>query len=312
MNSKLPTHYKLKQEVADAIKNNQAVVALESAVITHGLPEPENYKLAQDMESVVRENGAVPATIALMDGKIMVGLDKEALTNLSNTSLENRKVSIRDFGITLSKKINGGTTVAATLFASNEVGIRVFATGGIGGVHRGSGFDVSTDLQELSRKPVIVVCAGAKSILDLPATLEVLETMGVPVIGYKTDQYPAFFARESGLKVSYAADSPEEIAEIAKYQWDLGIKSAILVANPPPAETALSHEVIDGVIEKALAEAEALNISGAATTPFLLSKVNEISGGKSMEANLSLLKNNARLAAQIACALSKKYQPDLI
>ena len=267
------------------------VVALESAVITHGLPRPQNYTLANNLENEVRANNAIPATIAIMDGKIRIGLDQASLERLAN-DLDAHKVSKRDFAAVLASGASGGTTVAGTLVAARSVGVRVFATGGIGGVHRKAPFDVSADLPELSRSPLVVVCAGAKAILDLPATLEYLETMGVLVIGYRTDEFPAFYSRESGLAVNASADSPSEVANIARVHWELGLESALLVVVPPPAE------------------AQANNIHGPAVTPFLLGKVSELTGGASLQANLALLRNNAVLAAQIANQLAprKKYK----
>lgn len=290
-------------DVVRARSANNPLVALESTVITHGLPYPENLKLAHDMETDVIAAGAVPATIAIMDGKIQVGLSPSQLEQLA-TAKNAIKVSRRDFGLALARGIPGGTTVAGTLHAAHLAGIQVFATGGIGGVHRNAPFDVSADLIELGRSPLVVVCAGAKSILDLPATLEVLETQGVMVIGYQTDEFPAFFSRSSGLRLNARSDSPEEIAAIARAHWKAGIVSAILVANPPPFESALPLDEIEKVIIKAIHEAEAKGIYGSAATPFLLSQVNKLTGGQSMQTNLALLRSNARLAAQIAVALT--------
>ena len=279
------------------------LVALESAVITHGLPRPENLRLAQGLERMVREHGAVPATVALLDGRVQIGLSAMQMERLAQEDGA-RKISRRDFGIALARRENGGTTVAATLIAAHLAGIKVFATGGIGGVHRNAPFDVSADLPELARSPLVVVCAGAKSILDLPATLEYLETMGVAVLGYQTDEFPAFYSRESGLAVPACVDSPAEIAAIARAHWNLGLESAILVVQPPPVEVALPLEQMEAIIAQALVEAEAAHIHGAATTPFLLGRVSQLSGGASLQANLALLENNARLAAQVAAALT--------
>jgi pseudouridine-5'-phosphate glycosidase len=305
MTQHLPSCYALGNEVARALRGGLPVVALESAVITHGLPRPENLQLAQALEQEVRELGAVPATVGLLDGKIHLGLSAEELYRLANEDGA-RKVSRRDFSIALARQENGGTTVAATLFAAHTVGIRVFATGGIGGVHRGSPFDVSADLPELGRSPLVVVCAGAKAILDLPATLEVLETVGVSVIGYETDEFPAFYARESGLRVNTRVDSPEEVARIAREHWQLGLESALLVVQPPPAETALPLDQVEAWIQKALEEAAQQKITGAAVTPFLLERVSKLSGGASLRANLALLRNNARLAARIAAVIQPR------
>ena len=268
----LPPVYRLAPEVARARNVNLPIVALETTVITHGLPEPDNLNLARDMETQVRENGAIPATIGVLDGFIHVGMDREQIHQLA-VSQPLHKISRRDFSTAIARKESGGTTVAGTLIAAHTAGIRVFATGGIGGVHRDSAFDISTDLQELSRTPVIVVCAGAKSILDLPATLEVLETVGVPVVGYQTDDFPAFYARSSGLPVSVRADNPTEVVEIAKAHWNLGLTSAILVVAPPPVDTALASSDMELAVEQALAEARQQNIHGQQVTPFLLSRV---------------------------------------
>lgn len=299
--SQLPLAY--SQPVARARSADLPLVALESTVITHGLPFPENLNLARDMEANVKAEGAIPATIAILDGKIQVGLSESQLEMIA-TAKNAIKVSRRDFGLALARRVPGGTTVAGTLHAANLAGIRVSATGGIGGVHRNAPFDMSADLVELGRTPLVVVCAGAKSILDLPATLEVLETQGVMVIGYQTDEFPAFFSRSSGLRLHVRSDSPQEIAAIAAAHWQAGVKGAVLVANPPPIESALPYEEIEESIRAALKDAEAQGIHGAAATPFLLSRVNQLSGGKSMQANLALLRSNARLAAQIAVALA--------
>lgn len=289
----------LSPEIIRASEMGQPIVALESTVITHGLPTPRNMELALAMEAKVREQGAVPATIALLEGQIRVGIGEAELEQLVNA--ENPlKVSRRDFAKAITKKLDGGTTVAGTMLAAQQAGMRVFATGGIGGVHRERYLDISTDLQALADTPMIVVCAGAKSILDLPATLEYLETMAVPVVGYGTDEFPAFFSRSSGLNVSVRLDSPEEIAEFAKTHWDLGLKSAILVTNPIPEEDALADAFINPLITQASQEAREQGIHGQALTPFLLARINELSGGWSLKSNLSLLHNNAALAAKIA------------
>ncbi len=281
------------------------VVALESAVITHGLPYPQNLELALDLEGEVRKNGAIPATIAVVEGRICIGLDENQLQHLSQ-GVNLRKVSLRDFSPAIAQGASGGTTVAGTLIVAEQAGIKVFATGGIGGVHRQAPFDVSPDLQQLAHSPLVVVCAGAKAILDLPATLEVLETMGVPVIGYQTDEFPAFYSPDSGLPVSARVDSALEVAEIVKVQWELGIKSALLVTVPPPQESAIPYQQITGFIEQAVEEAGTRGIRGQAVTPFLLDQVSELSGGKSLQANLGLLKNNARVAAQIAVQVTRR------
>jgi len=280
------------------------LVALESTVLTHGLPYPQNLQLARDMEAQVRAHGATPATIAVLEGVIHVGLSDEQLESLVRAE-GLRKISGRDFGPAIAKKESGGTTVAGTLIAAHAAGIRVFATGGIGGVHRGAADDVSADLPQLARRPLIVVCAGAKAILDLPATLEMLETLGVPVVGYRTGEFPAFYSQSSGLPVSARADTPEEVAEIALAHWGLGLDSAILVAVSPPGESALPAGDMEQVIEQALLEAQEKKIRGQAVTPFLLARVSELTGQSSLKANLALLLNNARVAAEIAVALSK-------
>jgi len=291
----------LNSEVANAITMGKPIVALESAVITHGLAYPTNVELARDMEKAVRDEGAIPATVALLDGKVYVGIDESQLEALAMSKVL-YKISRRDFAPAIALRRSGGTTVAGTMIAARAAGIRVFATGGIGGVHRQAPFDVSPDLPELSRTGMIVVCAGAKSILDLPATLEYLETHGVPVLGYKTDEFPAFYSKLSGLKVHVRVDSAEEVASIARMHWDMGFESGVLVVVPPPSENALNFEEIEEVIEKALQEAQAKKISGQVVTPFLLEKVAELTGGESVKSNVALLLNNANVAAQIAKA----------
>lgn len=277
-------------------------MALESTVITHGLPWPQNANLAAEMEQKVRAHGAIPATVALIAGQVHVGLTAEEVALLAQ-SKQVRKVSTRDFGVALAKRELGGTTVAATMFAAEQQGIRVFATGGIGGVHREAPFDVSNDLVQLGRSPVIVVCAGAKSILDIPATIEYLETQGVPVVGWKTKQFPAFFSEDSGLPVEITAESAEEVAQIARAHWLVGLRGGILVVVPPLAEHAVPYKKMEKIIQKALQNARSEGIKGNKVTPYLLAKVSELSGGESLEANLALLLNNAGVAAQIACAL---------
>jgi pseudouridine-5'-phosphate glycosidase len=303
MQTDLPKAIILLPEVARARQLGLPLVALESAVITHGLPHPENLNLARDVEHEIRQNGATPATIALLNGRVHIGLTPTEMETLS-TLQPVRKISRRDYGIAIARGESGGTTVAGTLIAARAAGLRVFATGGIGGVHRQASFDVSADLPELGRSPLVVVCAGAKAILDLPATLEYLETMGVPVVGYQTDEFPAFYSPTSGLRVNVRADSPAEVAAIAREHWAIGLESAILVAAPPPAEAALPPEAVEGEIESALEEARQEGVSGAAVTPFLLQRVSELSHGASLRANLALLRNNARIAAQIAAALA--------
>lgn len=292
----------LLPEIAEAKQAGKPIVALESTVITHGLPWPQNANLAAEMEQKIRAHGAIPATVALIAGQVHVGLTAEEVALLAQ-SKQVRKVSTRDLGAALAKHELGGTTVAATMFAAEQQGIRVFATGGIGGVHREAPFDVSNDLVQLGRSPVIVVCAGAKSILDIPATIEYLETQGVPVVGWKTKQFPAFFSEDSGLPVEITAESAEEVAQIARAHWLVGLRGGILVVVPPPAEHAVPYEKMEKIIQKALQNARSEGIKGNKVTPYLLAKVSELSGGESLEANLALLLNNAGVAAQIACAL---------
>lgn len=299
----------LKITYADGIKTGSPIVALESTVLTHGLPRPQNLQLARDMEQAVREGGATPATIGFLDGKLHVGLNAEELERLAIAG-NVYKVGPRDFATVIAKKANGGTTVAGTMLACKHAGIWVFATGGIGGVHRDAPFDISADLQALASIPMIVVCAGAKAVLDLPATLEYLETMSVPVVGYGTDEFPAFYSRESGLDVSVRLDTPQQIVEFARAHWGAGLGSAVLAANPVPESEAISKSEMEPFITQATQEAHAQGIHGKSVTPFLLSRISELTGGKSMQANLALLLNNARLAAQIARALhaSEKTQ----
>jgi len=289
----------LSPEIARALNFGTPVVALESTVITHGLPQPQNLELARDMEQQVRDQDAIPATVALLDGEIRIGLSDEELVRLSESESA-LKVSHRDFATAILKKKDGGTTVAGTMFAAQMAGIKVFATGGIGGVHKESAFDISTDLRALAEIPMIVVCAGAKAILDLPATLEYLETMGVPVVGYQTDEFPAFYSRESGLNVSVRLDSPEEIADFAEAHWKLGMRSAVLVTNPVTETEAISKSEMEPMILKASSEAIEQGIHGQKLTPFLFSRISQLTGGKSLRTNLALLLNNARLAAKIA------------
>ena len=299
------SHSQISAGIERALRLNQPIVALESAVITHGLPFPQNLQLARDMEATIRREGATPATIALLDGKIRVGLTDEELARLSQASSP-LKVSHRDFATAILKKASGGTTVAGTMLAANNSGIKVFATGGIGGVHKEGVFDISTDLRALAETPMIVVCAGAKAILDLPATLEYLETMGVPVVGYQSDEFPAFYSRQSGLNVSVRLDSPQEIVDFANAHWSLGMRSAVLVTNPIPETEAIPKSEMEPVIAKASAEAMQNQIRGQALTPFLLQRISELTQEKSVRANLSLLLNNALVAAQIAKIMTTK------
>jgi pseudouridylate synthase len=295
----------VEPEISRAIEGDAPIVALESTVLTHGLPYPQNLQLAHDMEAAVRGAGAIPATVALLDGKIRIGLTDQELARLAN-SKSNLKVSRRDLATAIVTRSSGGTTVAATMFAAAQAGIRVFATGGIGGVHKENPSDVSADLQALADTAMIVVCAGAKAILDLPATLEYLETMSVPVIGYKTDEFPAFYSRDSGLKVSLRLDSPEAIAEYWRTHRSLGLLRSVLVTNPIPEADAIPRFEMEPLIARASGEAQAKKIQGQALTPFLLQRVSQLSANKSLRANLALLLNNAKLAAQIAAAIFGK------
>ena len=293
-------------EVERALSHGEAVVALESTLITHGLPYPTNVETALAMESAVRESGATPATIAVLDGSIRVGISAEQIGALALAPQGSvRKCSRRDLPIAVALKQNGATTVAGTMIAAEMVGIRVFATGGIGGVHRGKPEDVSADLIELGRTPVAVVCSGAKSILDLPRTLEVLETHGVPTLGYRTDELPAFYAVGSGLPVDQRVDSVDDAARIIQAAHELRARHGILVTVPVPKSVAMEAAKAEDAIAIATREADAAGISGSANTPFVLSRVSELTGGKSMQANIALLLNNARVAGEIACALSQ-------
>lgn len=299
MKQELPPFFQLSDEVARALESSLPLVALESTVITHGLPYPENLNIALEMESEIRIQGAIPATIAVLDGKIRIGLGKEDLERLSQAR-EMHKLSVGDLSTAVAKRWSGGTTVAGSIFAAARVGIRIFATGGIGGVHRGEDYDISADMSQLAKIPIIVVCAGAKAILDLPATLEYLETNSVPIVGYQTDEFPAFFSRSSGLKINISAESAPEIAEIAKAHWKLGLNSSVLVVNPPPQDYSMNFEQVEEVVDTALADAGRLGIKGKQVTPYLLKRVSELTSGASLKVNLELLRSNASLAAQIA------------
>jgi pseudouridine-5'-phosphate glycosidase len=281
------------------------VVALESTIITHGMPFPQNAETALRVEQTVRDGGAIPATIALLDGAIRVGLSPGEIERLGQTGQQARKVSRRDIALALAKKQAGATTVAATMLIAHMAGIRVFATGGIGGVHRDAqqSFDISADLRELAQTPVAVVCAGAKSILDLPLTLEYLETAGVPVVGFQTDEFPAFFSRHSGLPVDGRADSPSELAEVLARHWTLPQASGIVVANPIPKEMELAYAQMEEKISAALDAAQREGIKGKALTPYLLAYLEKATAGASLKANIGLVLNNAKLAAELARAL---------
>lgn len=288
-------------EVKRAMGISLSIVALESTVLTHGLPRPQNLQLAHDMEHAIREEGGTPATVAFLDGALHIGLSEAELERLANEKSA-YKVGPRDFATVISQQVCGGTTVAGTMLACKHANIKIFATGGIGGVHRESSFDISADLQALATIPMIVVCAGAKAILDLPATLEYLETMSVPVVGYGTDEFPAFYSRGSGLDVSIQLDTPQDVVEFARAHWSTGMQSAVLVANPVPSADAIPNSEMDPIIERASREAQEQKIHGQRLTPFLLQRISDLTRGRSMQANLSLLLNNARVAAQIAHA----------
>ncbi|MBS7344438.1 MAG: pseudouridine-5'-phosphate glycosidase [Caryophanon sp.] len=294
------------EEVQQAKEQGLPVVALESTIISHGMPYPQNVQTAREVEQIIRENGAVPATIALIDGKIKIGLSDEELEMFGNAS-NVAKASRRDIGYLLATKKIGATTVAATMICAELAGIELFVTGGIGGVHRGAEttMDISADLEELSMTNVAVVCAGAKSILDIGLTLEYLETKGVPVIGYGTDVLPAFYTRESDFAVNFRADSAEEVAGMMRAKWDLGLRGGAVIANPIPEADAMDASFINGIIQEALAEADAQGIAGKNVTPFLLGKVKELTEGKSLEANIALVKHNAKIGAGIAVALNQ-------
>lgn len=303
--TKAGTGFLVSPEVRLALQKGLPVVALESAVITHGLPYPTNLELARDMEAIVQGEGATPATIAVIEGQVRVGITPRDLALLAQSSA-NQKLGPRDIASALMRKQNGGTTVGATLLIASRAGIDVFATGGVGGVHRESGHDVSADLRMLATTPMLVVCAGAKAILDLPATLEYLETLCVPVVGYQTQEFPAFYSRESGLNLGVRVDSPSEIADFWQAHLTLGSGSAVLVANPIPEALAIARARIEPMLEQASREAHQRGITGGQLTPFLLGRIGELSDGQTTEANLGLLLNNGRLAAQIARALSAK------
>lgn len=295
-------------EVEAAIAAGEPVVALESTIISHGMPYPDNAATARRVEATIREQGATPATIAVLGGRAKIGLDDEALERLARGGSSVAKVSRRDLALVVARGQDGATTVAATMLLAARAGIEIFATGGIGGVHRGAGrtFDISADLQELARTPVAVVCAGAKSILDLGATLEYLETRGVPVWGYGCDTFPAFFARSSGLPVDARSDDPAELASWLAVHWNLGMRSGVVVANPIPREEALDPAEIEATIAAAVDEGERRGVSGKALTPFLLQRIVESSGGASLQANRALVTSNATLGARLAKELASR------
>lgn len=304
-------YLELSPEVAAALTLGQPVVALESTIISHGMPYPQNVQTAREVEAIVRTNGAVPATIAILNGKLKVGLNDEELELLGRAP-DVMKVSVRDIPYVIARRAHGATTVAATMRIAELAGISVFVTGGLGGVHRGAErtFDVSADLTELSLTNVAVISAGVKSILDIGLTLEKLETLGVPVVGFQTSEFPAFYTRTSGFAVPLRCDSPEEAAALMQAKWDLGIRGGVAIANPVPADQEISPELINQAINQALAEAEAQNISGKAVTPYLLARIVELTKGESLKTNIALVKHNARIGSQIAAAYATRIRMD--
>ena len=300
-------YLEVSPEVQEALAAGRPVVALESTIISHGMPYPQNVETALNVERIIRENGAVPATIAIIGGKLKAGLSRDEIEYLGKKGYAVTKASRRDLPVLVARGEDGATTVATTMIIAAMAGIRVFATGGIGGVHRGAEttMDISADLEELAQTPVMVICAGAKSILDLGLTLEYLETKGVPVLGYGTDELPAFYTRTSGFRVDYRVDTPEELAAAFRAQRAMGLKTGMLVTNPIPAQYSMDKAVIDAAIDAAVAEAKTLGIHGKETTPFLLAKIKDLTGGDSLDSNIQLVFNNARLAARTAAALCR-------
>jgi pseudouridine-5'-phosphate glycosidase len=307
MEQNLNQYLDVAPEVAEALKAGKPVVALESTIISHGMPYPQNVETALNVEKIIRDNGAIPATTAIINGRLKAGLSKDEIEYLGKKGLGVTKVSRRDIPVIVARHMDGASTVATTMIIAAMAGIKIFATGGVGGVHRGAQqtFDISADLEELAQTPVTVVCAGAKAILDLPLTLEYLETKGVTVLGYQTEELPAFYSRKSGLKVDYRVDSPKELAETIKTKHDLGMRGGLLVTNPIPEEYSMDSDVINKAIDEAIEEANAKHIHGKETTPFLLAKVKDITGGDSLDSNIQLVYNNATLAAKTAVELSK-------
>ena len=297
----------ISPEVAAALAEGKPIVALESTIISHGMPYPQNVETALAVEKIVRENGAVPATIAIIGGRLKAGLSPEEIEYFGKKGPDIAKASRRDLPVLIAKGQDGACTVTTTMMIAAMAGISVFATGGIGGVHRGAEttMDISADLEELGQTPVMVICAGAKSILDLGLTLEYLETKGVPVIGYGTDELPAFYTRKSGFGVDYRLDTPAELAAAFHAQREMGLKGGMLVTNPIPEEYSMDADVINAAIDQAVAECKAQGIHGKATTPFLLARIKDITGGDSLDSNIQLVFNNARLASKTACELSK-------
>ena len=296
----------ISPEVREALANGRPVVALESTIISHGMPYPQNVETALRVEKAIRENGAVPATIAVIGGRLKAGLSEAEIEHLGKKGREVAKSSRRDLPVLVARGLDGATTVATTMIIASMAGIKVFATGGVGGVHRGAEttMDISADLEELAQTPVMVICAGAKSILDLGLTLEYLETKGVPVIGYGTDELPAFYTRRSGFKVDYRLDTPEEVADAFRAKLDMGLHGGMLVTNPIPEEYSMDPERINAAIDEAVAEAAQKGIKGKETTPFLLTRIKDITGGDSLASNIQLVLNNARLASAVAKCLA--------
>ena len=296
--------FRFSEEVADALANKKPIVALESTVIAHGLPYPKNLETAQNLERIVYENGAIPATIAVFDGEFCVGLNAEQIEQLA-TDKNIRKISRRDLPVAVGKKLNCATTVATTAFIAHRAGIKVFATGGIGGVHRGFSADISADLPELAQTPITVVCSGAKIVLDLPATREWLETFGITILGYRCDELPAFYSRKSGLSVDETVETAQEVALIARARDKLNLQNAILLTVPVPEKFEIEIEEVEKILFDALALAEERKINGKEITPFLLSQMAQRSAGKTLAANIALLENNAAIAAQVAVEIMK-------
>lgn len=300
-------HLDIAPEVADALHRGSAVVALESTIISHGMPHPRNVETALAVEATIRDGGAVPATIAIVKGRLKVGLSVDEIQYLGKKALAVTKTSRRDLPFVVAQRLDGSTTVAATMIIAAMANIRVFGTGGIGGVHRGveDTMDVSADLEELAQTDVAVICSGAKSVLDIGRTLEYLETKGVPVVGFGTNAMPSFYSRDSGFSVNYRLDTAADVAKTIRTKWDLGLSGGVLIANPIPTQYAIDSQHMEDVIQAALPEMNDKGITGKDTTPFLLAKIAELTQGESLDANIQLVLNNAKLAAGIACALSE-------
>lgn len=307
MEMKQNPYLDLAPEVAETLEKNRPVVALESTIISHGMPYPQNVETARAVEKIIRDHGAVPATTAIIGGRLKAGLSDDEIEHLGKSGQAVTKVSRRDIPVIVAKGMDGASTVATTMIIAAMAGIKIFATGGIGGVHRGAQqtFDISADLEELAHTPVTVVCAGAKAILDLPLTLEYLETQGVPVLGFGTEELPAFYTRHSGLSVDYRIDTAKELAKVIHTKRALGLAGGILVTNPIPEEYSMEPDVINKAIDQAIAEAKEQGIHGKETTPFLLARVKDLTGGDSLDSNIQLVYNNAKIAAETAVELEK-------